>query len=46
VREALAVDRDALVRALGAEIRRSRLGCVALPLDVFRAAVASARVPR
>jgi nitrogen fixation NifU-like protein len=44
VREALAVDRDALLRALGSEIRRSRLGCVALPLGVFRAALASAGV--
>jgi nitrogen fixation NifU-like protein len=44
VREALAVDRDAVLRALGTEIRRSRLGCVALPLDVFRAALAGAGV--
>jgi len=40
--EAARVDRDALLRALGAEIRPSRLRCVTLPLDVFRTALAEA----
>ena len=44
-REALRVDRQALLTALQAEIRPSRLRCVTLPLDVFRAALAGARVP-
>jgi len=42
-REAEGVDRDALVGALQAEIRPSRLRCVTLPLDVFRAALARLR---
>jgi nitrogen fixation NifU-like protein len=37
--EALAVDRDRLVRALQADIRPSRLRCVTLPLDVLRTAL-------
>jgi nitrogen fixation NifU-like protein len=41
-REALRVDRDRLLEALGAEIRSSRQRCVTLPLDVFRAALAGA----
>jgi len=44
VRDALRVDRDTLLRALQAEIRPSRLRCVALPLDVLRAALAGAPV--
>jgi nitrogen fixation NifU-like protein len=44
--DALRVDRDTLLGALGAEIRPSRLGCVALPLNVFRAALAGAGVVR
>lgn len=40
--EVLRVDRDRLLEALGAEIRPSRLRCVSLPLDVFRAALAGA----
>ena len=43
-REALRVDRDRLLAALGAEIRSSRLRCVTLPLDVVRAALAGAPV--
>ena len=42
VAEAARVDRDRLLAALQAEIRPSRLRCVTLPLDVFRAALASA----
>jgi nitrogen fixation NifU-like protein len=41
-REALGVDRDRLLDALGTQIRPSRLRCVTLPLDVFRAALAGA----
>ncbi|HEV8673439.1 MAG TPA: iron-sulfur cluster assembly scaffold protein [Methylomirabilota bacterium] len=37
--EALQVDRDALLAALQAEIRPSRLRCVTLPLDVLRTAL-------
>jgi nitrogen fixation protein NifU and related proteins len=47
--EATRVDRETLLRALGAEIRPTRLRCVTLPLDVFRAALAAAAadgVPR
>jgi nitrogen fixation protein NifU and related proteins len=47
--EAARVDRETLLRALGAEIRPTRLRCVTLPLDVFRAALAAAAadgVPR
>jgi len=44
VREALRVDRDALLRALQAEIRPSRLRCVGLPVDVLRGALAAPRV--
>jgi nitrogen fixation NifU-like protein len=39
VTEALRVERDALVTALGAPIRASRLPCVALPLAVLRGAL-------
>jgi nitrogen fixation NifU-like protein len=42
VREALRVDRPALLAALQAEIRPTRLRCVTLPLDVLRAALAGA----
>src|SRR5574342_1217185 len=42
--EALRVDRAALLAALQAEIRPSRLRCVTLPLDVLHAALAEARV--
>jgi nitrogen fixation NifU-like protein len=45
-REAARLDRNALVAALGAEIRPSRLGCVGLPLDVFRKALAAAPARR
>jgi nitrogen fixation NifU-like protein len=41
-REALRVDRQALLAALQADIRPSRLRCVTLPLDVLRAALAGA----
>ncbi len=41
-REALRVDRPALLAALQAEIRPTRLRCVTLPLDVLRAALAGA----
>jgi nitrogen fixation NifU-like protein len=41
-REALRVDRDRLLEALGTAIRPSRLRCVTLPLDVLRAALAGA----
>jgi nitrogen fixation NifU-like protein len=37
--DALRVERDALVTALGAPIRASRLGCVSLPLAVLRGAL-------
>jgi nitrogen fixation NifU-like protein len=37
--EALGLERDALVAALGAPIRASRLGCVSLPLAVLRGAL-------
>ena len=40
VGEALRVDRSVLLATLRAEIRRSRLGCVSLPLDVLHAALA------
>jgi hypothetical protein len=40
------VDRDALLAALQATIRASRLRCVTLPLDVLRAALASLRALR
>jgi nitrogen fixation NifU-like protein len=40
--EAERLDRPALVSALQAEIRPSRLNCVSLPLDVFRRALARA----
>ena len=46
VAEASRVDRDTLLRALGTEIRPSRLPCVTLPLDVFRAALTTAGVRR
>jgi nitrogen fixation NifU-like protein len=36
---ALGLERDALVSALGAPIRASRLGCVSLPLAVLRGAL-------
>jgi nitrogen fixation protein NifU and related proteins len=36
---ALGLERDALVAALGAPIRASRLGCVSLPLAVLRGAL-------
>jgi nitrogen fixation protein NifU and related proteins len=39
VGDALQVDRDTLVTALGAPIRASRLGCVALPLAVLHGAL-------
>lgn len=39
VREALEVTREQLMRALAAEIRPSRLGCVSLPLAVLGAAL-------
>ena len=39
VTEALRVERDALVTALGAPIRASRLPCVSLPLAVLRGAL-------
>ena len=44
--EALRVDQAALLRALGADIRPSRLRCVTLPLDVFRAAIATVGAAR
>jgi nitrogen fixation NifU-like protein len=37
--DALRLERDALVAALGAPIRASRLPCVALPLTVLRGAI-------
>jgi nitrogen fixation NifU-like protein len=37
--DALRLERDALVTALGAPIRASRLGCVSLPLAVLRGAL-------
>jgi nitrogen fixation protein NifU and related proteins len=37
--DALRLERDALVSALGAPIRASRLGCVSLPLAVLRGAL-------
>jgi nitrogen fixation NifU-like protein len=37
--EALRVERDALLAALGAPVRASRLGCVSLPLAVLRGAL-------
>ena len=46
VSEAEKVDRETLLAALQANIRPSRLRCVTLPLDVFRAALAVLRVPR
>jgi nitrogen fixation NifU-like protein len=39
VSEALGLERDALLAALGAPIRASRLGCVSLPLAVLRGAL-------
>jgi nitrogen fixation NifU-like protein len=42
--EALKVDRDALLAALRADIRPSRLGCVTLPLDVLRTALSAVPV--
>jgi nitrogen fixation NifU-like protein len=39
VSEALRIERDALLVALGAPIRASRLGCVSLPLAVLRGAL-------
>ncbi len=39
------MDRGALLGALASEIRPSRLRCVTLPLDVFRAALAGAPAP-
>lgn len=45
LREATGIGREALLAALRAEIRPSRLGCVTLPLDVFRKAVAGVRIP-
>jgi nitrogen fixation NifU-like protein len=39
VRDAAAVERDALLAALGAPIRSSRVGCVSLSLAVLRAAI-------
>ena len=39
VTEALRLERDALVTALGAPIRASRLPCVSLPLAVLRGAL-------
>ena len=44
--EATRVDRDRLLAALQADIRPSRLRCVTLPLDVFRAALAGFEVAR
>ena len=44
VREALGVSRETLLEALQADIRRSRLGCVALPLSVLHAALAALAV--
>ncbi len=44
--DAARVDRAALLAALQAEIRPSRLRCVTLPLDVLRAALAGAGVAR
>jgi nitrogen fixation NifU-like protein len=41
VGEASRIDREALLAALQAEIRPSRLRCVTLPLDVFRTALAA-----
>lgn len=46
VSDAERVDQEALLAALQANIRPSRLRCVTLPLDVFRAALAALRVPR
>jgi len=43
IREAAAIRREALLAALRASIRPSRLGCVTLPLDVLRKAFAGAR---
>ena len=37
--DALRLERDALLAALGAPIRTSRLGCVSLPLAVLRGAL-------
>lgn len=45
-REALRVDRQALLAALRADIRSSRLRCVTLPLDVLRGALAGAGATR
>jgi nitrogen fixation NifU-like protein len=39
VEHALGLERDALLTALGASIRASRLGCVSLPLAVLRGAL-------
>jgi nitrogen fixation NifU-like protein len=39
VERALGLERDALLGALGAPIRASRLGCVSLPLAVLRGAL-------
>jgi nitrogen fixation NifU-like protein len=39
VAAALRLEREALVTALGAPIRASRLGCVSLPLAVLRGAL-------
>lgn len=39
VSDALRLERDALLTALGAPIRASRLGCVSLPLAVLRGAL-------
>jgi nitrogen fixation NifU-like protein len=39
VTDALRLERDALLSALGAPIRASRLGCVSLPLAVLRGAL-------
>ena len=39
VSDALGLERDALLTALGAPIRASRLGCVSLPLAVLRGAL-------
>ena len=44
VGEAARVDRDALLAALGADIRPSRLACVALPLAVLQGALAASTV--
>jgi nitrogen fixation NifU-like protein len=46
VPEALRVDRPALLAALQAEIRPTRLRCVTLPLDVLRAALAGTSAVR